>query len=318
MEALALSGASPKRTIMIVSGHDEETMSSGAKAAAAHLAAQGIQAEFVLDEGLPVLAEHPLTGKPAGLIAVVEKGYATMAVTARGKAGHSSTPSDDLAVRTLAQAVLRITDHPYPMRLDGPNLDSLKRLAPQADFVSRLAIVNDWLFDKILIGRIAAMPIAAAGLHTTIAPTMLRGSPKDNVLPATATALINFRIGPSDTPDSIMAKTKSLLSDLPVDLAWDGLVTPSTATSSTSTIPYAVLERAVQTRLEATPAPTVMLGATDAAMMSGVAKDVYRILPVKLSFAETAMYHGANEHISLDALARMAGYYSDIITTVAF
>ena len=46
---------------------------------------------------------------------------------------------------------------------------------------------------------------------TTIAPTMLKGSPKENVLPQDATAWINYRIAPGDSSDKVMAKAKEEL-----------------------------------------------------------------------------------------------------------
>jgi carboxypeptidase PM20D1 len=52
-------GFQPKRTVIIVNGHDEEVAQTGAAAAAAALKARGIDAEFVLDEGLVTLADFP-------------------------------------------------------------------------------------------------------------------------------------------------------------------------------------------------------------------------------------------------------------------
>src|SRR5262249_14379724 len=52
VDALAAQGFAPRRTIYLVSGHDEETMGSGAQAAAAYLKSRGVHALFTLDEGL--------------------------------------------------------------------------------------------------------------------------------------------------------------------------------------------------------------------------------------------------------------------------
>ena len=55
MEALAVSGFKPKRTIWLVSGHDEEVGGGGAKAAAAFLKAKAVRALFTLDEGAAII-----------------------------------------------------------------------------------------------------------------------------------------------------------------------------------------------------------------------------------------------------------------------
>lgn len=131
---------------------------------------------------------------------MAEKGYATLRVTAHGAGGHSSTPPKDTAVTTLARALTAIADHPFPERLDGPAAEMLGGLAAHGSGGIKVAVANEWLFKPLLIKGFAASPAGAAMLHTTIAPTMLEGSPKENVLPEAAIARINYRIAPGDTP----------------------------------------------------------------------------------------------------------------------
>src|SRR5215218_5593688 len=78
-EAMAKSGFRPKRTIYFAFSHDEEIAgASGTKGIAALLASRGVRLDFVVDEGL-LITEGMIKGldKPAALIAVAEKGYAT-------------------------------------------------------------------------------------------------------------------------------------------------------------------------------------------------------------------------------------------------
>ncbi|MGE5502390.1 MAG: M20/M25/M40 family metallo-hydrolase, partial [Ignavibacteriales bacterium] len=78
LDQLAASGFKPRRTVIVVSGQDEETVGSGAKAAAAYLAGKGVKADWVLDEGGVTLADFPMLGSPVALVGVAEKGYATL------------------------------------------------------------------------------------------------------------------------------------------------------------------------------------------------------------------------------------------------
>ena len=176
-DALAARGFKPRRTVYFVSGQDEEFGGTGAQAAAAWLKAKGVKAQFVLDEGSVVVADHPLTQGKAALIGVGEKGYATLRVTARGAGGHSSTPPKETAVVTLARALTAIADHPFPQRLQGPAAQMLDALAPSSSIGVRAAVANTWLFKPLLIAQFGASPGGAAILHTTIAPTMLQASP---------------------------------------------------------------------------------------------------------------------------------------------
>jgi carboxypeptidase PM20D1 len=192
MEALASGGFKPRRTVILVSGHDEEVRGEGAQAAAALLKSHGVRAEFVLDEGLAVIADNPVTGGRLALIGTAEKGYGTLRVTAPATGGHSSTPPKDAGgAVALSRAVVAIAEHAFPMAFSGPGAEMVETVAPTAGFAVRMAVANRWLFEPLLVRQVGATPPGAALLHTTIAPTMLRGSPKENVLPQDATAWIN-------------------------------------------------------------------------------------------------------------------------------
>ncbi len=317
VETLAEKGTTPKRTVMIVSGQDEEVGGTGATAVAALLEQRGIKAEFVLDEGLVVLGQHPLSGTPAALVAVTEKGYATLRLTARAAGGHSSSPPPNTAVGSLAKGIVNITAHPFPMTLKGPMLEGLLQIAPQADFVTRMAVVNAWLFEPLIIKAASKAPSAAAGLHTTIAPTMLEGSPKDNVLPSAAIARINYRLSPEDSVDSVFERAREAVKGLDIDLQWEPGASGASAVSSTGSLGYRTIAALNQEIFSAPSAPSVMIGGTDGRKLEPVAKDVYRFLPVELSLTDTAMYHGQNEHISIDSLAKASGFYARLIATTA-
>jgi carboxypeptidase PM20D1 len=106
------------------------------------------------------------------------------------------------------------------MKFDGPGADMLKSLAPHS-----LADDQDGGGQHLAVLAAAGQPDrqdpgGAAMLHTTIAPTMLKGSPKENVLPQDATAWINYRIAPGDSSAEVMAGPRSAVGDLPVKLAW--------------------------------------------------------------------------------------------------
>jgi carboxypeptidase PM20D1 len=198
---LAAQGFKPVRTIIFAFGHDEEVSGlKGAQAMAALLKSRGVRAWFALDEGMAIVERYPLTGTPVALIGVAEKGYGTMRVTAAATPGHSSTPPPDTAVTLLAEAVVRIHRMPVEMKLaGGPALDMIRALAPQLPLTIRAAAANEWLFSPVINQQLGADPRAAALLRTTIAPTMIEGGDKENVLPGSATALINFRLHPRDT-----------------------------------------------------------------------------------------------------------------------
>jgi carboxypeptidase PM20D1 len=314
-EALAARGFIPKRTIIVVSGEHEETSGGSIDKAAALLAKRDIHALFVLDEGLSIIDGNPITGKSAALIGVAEKGYATLKVTAKGAGGHSSTPPKNTAVVTLAKAVVAIAEKPFPLTIGGPTEGMLKALAPQMPFMTRMAVANTWLFGPLVIDKFAATPAGASQLHTTIAPTMLQGSPKENVLPQEATARINYRIFPGQTVDEVMARAKSAVGDLPVSLKWEGRANNPSAVASTNAGGYRVIAALTQDMEHVPSAPALMIAATDSYRMSPIAMDIYKFEFTRGGLADTEMIHGANEHLSLQNLNRLTEFFARLMAT---
>ena len=317
IESLAAAGFVPRRTVYVVSGHDEEAGGQGAHAAAQLLQSHGVHAEFVLDEGLAVISDFPLLGRPVALIGVAEKGYATLKVTAPTKGGHSSAPPPETGVEVLAKAVLAITDKPFPLEFKGPAADMVRALAPDAPLLVRVAVANEWLFRRLLVREISSTAAGAATLHTTIAPTMLRGSPKENVLPQDATAWINYRIAPGITAGEVMQRATDATAGLDVKLAWEGpAYDPSPVSSSTSNAYRVMAELAAGE--ERTPvAPGLVTATTDSRHFAGLAADTYRFQPIVASIGELQMIHGTNEHMTSDNLRRTAEFYARLVATVA-
>lgn len=316
-EALAAQGFKPRRTILIVSGDNEEVMrpNSGAAAAAAVLKSRGVKAEFALDEGWVVVTDYPLTHAPAALIGIAEKGYGTLRVTAHATGGHSSAPPKDTGVTTLSRAVVAIADHPFPMRFDGPMAATVGALSDRLPWTARMAVANDWLFGPLLVAQIGATPAGAATLHTTIAPTMLQGSPKENALPSAATARINYRIQPGDTSADVIDRARKAVRKIPVEIAWDSPPVEPSPVSSITSPAYRTLAALAHDMSGAPVAPALVTGGTDSRNMTGIARDVYRYQPIRISAKDGEMFHGVNEHISVENLHDMAVFYARLMVT---
>jgi carboxypeptidase PM20D1 len=318
LEILAKQGFTPKRSVWIVSGHDEEVGGNGAKSAAKLLADRGVKALFTLDEGSAIITDAPVVDGPAVLIGVAEKGYATLRVTANAKGGHSSMPPERIGTVDLAKAVVAIHANQFDKRLDPPVTNMLETLAASKGGMAKLAASNRWLFGGAIKDTFSASPSGAAQLHTTIAPTMMQGSPKENVLPQSAFALINYRIAPWDNSSAVMERARRAVGNLPVDLSWDREPREPTPVSSSTSEGWKLLRAAAEAEAPGAPvAPYLVVGGTDSRNFTSVSDDVYRFMPMKLSVKETAMIHGTNEHVTFESLERMIRFYVRLIATSA-
>ena len=215
VERLAASGRAPRRAILLAFGHDEEVGGErGAARIAERLAERGVAPEFVLDEGMAVLADGvPGVRGLVALVGIAEKGSVTLDLEVEAEGGHSSMPPRQTAIGILAAAVARLEASPMPARLAGPARLMLEGLAPEMGFGSRLAVANLWLFRRPLERRLAASPAGNALLRTTTAATLVEGGVKENVLPRSARAAVNFRLLPGDSIRSVIEHARRAIAD---------------------------------------------------------------------------------------------------------
>ena len=313
-ESLIAAGHTPTRSVIFVFGHDEESGgNAGARTAAELLASRKIKAAFVLDEGGLSLSDAPVTNAPLTLIGVAEKGYLTLQLEVKAAGGHSNAPGAQTAVDTLARAIVAIRANSFAPSYAGVTRDMLEAMAPHAPLVTRMAIANSWLFEPLLLRELSATAPGAATLQTTIAPTMLQGSPKQNVLPTIATATINLRIMPGETTDSVTAHVRESIGDLPVTVSSIGTRAEPSPIASTQSGGYRLVAGLASKMFDAPVAPLLIIGTTDSRHMSVLSDDIYRFSPLQLGAADVGLAHGIDERISVENLGRMLSFYQQVL-----
>jgi carboxypeptidase PM20D1 len=312
-EFFAAQGRQPTRTIIFAFGHDEELGGdNGAVVMARMLAERNVRAWFVLDEGMAALDRHPLTGGPAAMIGISERGSGTMRVRAVGQPGHSSMPPSETAVSLVAEAVDRIHSMPIEQGLEGgPALGMMRALAPELSLTNRMAVSNEWLFGPMLRQRMEGNPAARALLGTTVAPTMIEGGSRPNVLPGEASAMINFRIHPRDTAADLLRSARQEVADLEgVTVEWAEEPREASPISSSDASSYALIAALSGAILPDAPvAPGLVLAGTDSRHYAGVAENVYRFQPILLTAEDLEMPHGLDERLSVANFERMIRFY---------
>ncbi len=319
MEALAAHGFKPKRTIYLVSGHDEEVGGDGAKAAAELLKSRNVKALFTLDEGGLITSDTPIVNGPAMMIGVAEKGYMTLRVTAPAVGGHSSMPPAEIGSVNLAKAIVAINDNQFPMELRGPAASMLDVLAMKAGGMTKVAAANKWLLGGTIKSQMAKSPSSAALLHTTIAPTMLEGSPKENVLPQSANALVNYRIAPWDNSKLVLERARAVTANLGVKVDYTERAPrePTPVSSATSLGWQLIVASAEAGHPGVIASPYLVVGGTDSRSMTPISDDVYRFAAISLATSETKMIHGTNEHMTVKNLESLIAFYTRLLATAA-
>ena len=316
-EALAREGFRPKRTVMFAFGHDEETGGQGNTRIAAMLAERGVQLEFVDDEG-GVIATGAVPGieGPVAVVGVAEKGYLTLQLTAHSPGGHSSLPLPiaETAIGRLARAMGNIERSPFEGKIDGVSHEFLQQLMPYMSFGQRLAIANLWLLEPVVVKSMSAAPASAAILRTTIAPTIVQGGVKENVLPPSATLTINFRVHPRDSTQGVLDHIRHAVGDPQVDISVIGVRREASAVSDMQGPQFALIRRTLESvKPGVIVAPNLLSAATDARHYEALTRNVFRMVPAELSADELKGFHGTNERVPVSSLLLIARYYRELI-----
>lgn len=315
VERLLTEGFQPRQTVYLAFGHDEEILGQGARRIVDFLTRQNVRLEYVLDEGM-VIVEDMLDGvePPIALIGLSEKGFASVQLTAHGEGGHSSMPPARTAVFELAEALTRLRDRPFDAQLNSAVAGMFERLAPEMDFGQRLVFANRRLFAPLIIRELEKGKSTNAIVRTTTAPTMLTGSQKDNVLPARAEAVVNFRVLPGERVEGVLAQVAALTEGLNVDVELVGNWSDPPPLSSPRSAGYRAIERSVRACFPGVlVAPSMSVATTDARHYSAVADDVYRFTPLEMKPDDLARIHGRDERIGRENYKRLIRFYYHLL-----
>jgi carboxypeptidase PM20D1 len=322
IEQLLYEGFQPARSIYLAYGHDEEIGGQqGAQKISEHLQSRGLRFSLVLDEGSIIAAPGLIPGvdRPVAMLGHAEKGYLTLKLTASDKGGHSSMPPLHTAAGRIAAAVTRLEAQQLPASLEH-SADFFTALMPFLPFTQRLLLANRWLFEPLLRWRMQQQPELNAALRTTTAVTMLAASPKENVLPIEASAVVNFRILPGETTATTIAHTQRAVADSSIAINPLGNGLEPSPQASIDGYGYSLLQRSARESWRdnsVVVAPRLVLVTTDTRHYHNVSDQVYRFMPSALEFDDVRGIHGSNERISLENLATMQRFYRRLILNSA-
>lgn len=315
-EYLLSVGYQPRRSIYFAYGHDEEIGGDeGARAVSRYFQDQDIQLQYVLDEGGAVLDESDLTGGKTAMIGIAEKGYLSLELVARSKGGHSSAPSNDQSILKLSEAIQKLVQNQFPSRLDGSTEKMFDAVANKLPFGPRVAYANRWASEGLMLRMITAESETAPMVRTTIAPTMLRAGVKDNVMPNEARAVVNFRLLPGDTFETVQDHVRRVIDDETIEIReYQTIMVPASRVSPVTSRSYLNLQQAIMDRFQDLfVVPYLVSGATDSRHFTNITEQIYRFSPIEIRISDMSIIHGTNEKIRIDSYTGAIDFYSHLI-----
>jgi carboxypeptidase PM20D1 len=323
VESLLARGFVPARDVWLSFGCDEEVTSASARAAVEVLRSRGVRPWMVLDEGGAVAAQaFPGITAPVGVVGVTEKGLTNIRLTVTGGGGHASTPARNGPAVRLARAITRLDRAPMGTRIPEPTFELFRRLAPHAPPPLRAILGNARRVSPAVSRLLAgAGPEAAALARTTFAVTTLEGSPARNVIPATAAAGVNIRVLPGDTVAAVLAHVRSAIGDDQVTVELiegeePGPVSPYSVPGRGDEGFDLVTGLIAEVFPDAVPAPYVVLATTDSRFFTAISDRVYRFAPLRMTKAQRATIHAADEHLGVEDFLAGITWYRRLIESL--
>lgn len=317
VEMLLREGYVPERSIYLSFGHDEEVGGTkGAAQIADYLKSKGITAEYVLDEGYAITQKIiPGIDEDVAMIGIAEKGSTTIELTVDLEGGHSSQPEKETAIDVLATAVAKIKAHPLEPTISEPMQEFMNQLGPEMGFVNKMAFANRGIFKNIIIGIYEKASGAGNALvRTTTAPTIFESGVKENVIPTSARAVINFRIIPGQTVDDVMNHVMAVMDDNRIKARFNGFNSNPSKVSSIRSEGYGIISTTIKEVFPNTlTAPNLVIAATDSRHFEEVSDHVYRFVPYHINSDNISSFHGIDEHVLLDDYNNAIRFYKQLI-----
>src|SRR5881392_1599458 len=211
---LKRAGFRPTRDLILILTGDEETAGS----CIAWLVTKHrdlIDAEFALntDAGGGVLRDGR---RVMFTVQASEKVYATYALAAVDKGGHSSLPRPaDNPIYRLARVLQRLADYQFPVQLNEVSRAFFARSAAieTGQLADDMRGVLKAPPDSAAVARLSAEPFYNSKLRTTCVATMLAAGHAENALPQSARLTVNCRILPGEPASDVEATLRRLAAD---------------------------------------------------------------------------------------------------------
>ena len=315
MKLLKRNDIQPKGDVILAATADEEAGGRAGVHWLVHNYPEKIRADYVINEGGGF--GLPINGGLMFTVQTAEKGVMWLKIRAKGRPGHGSIPgAADNAVLRMAEVAHRLGTHRSKIKLVPTVKAFIEGLAKarKGAVPSRLfstLITNPLLADRIL-DRMAKdqssmVEFIRAMLRATIAPTIIHGGLKTNIIPSKCEGTFDCRILPGQTKESLMVEIREVLKDVDLEkleFEFDKTDVPSESPIET---PFYREIRNVLREFEPNcgVVPFMQTGGTDSRFLRELGCVCYGFGPMRVDLPVDEflrMAHGIDERISVENL----------------
>jgi len=292
----ARTGYTPPRNILLVFFADEE---AGSSYGSRWLVANRPEIFEGYSEAISEVGGFSVTissGHRLYFIETAEKGIQWTQITAHGTAGHGSFINHNNAVTALAKVVARIGSHIWPQRETATGKKFFGKIAELTGEVYDPANASDLLKH---IGGAARM--MGATVQNTANPTMLEAGYKANVIPQSASAIIDGRFLPGFEHELEETLRELVGADAEIEVQ---VRDKALEVDFSGPLVEAMIAAILSQDPEGVPVPYLMSGGTDNKALSDLGIVGYGYGPLRLppDLDFFALFHGINERVPVESL----------------
>jgi acetylornithine deacetylase/succinyl-diaminopimelate desuccinylase-like protein len=233
--------------------------------------------------------------------------------------GHSSIPIRDNAIYELADAVLKVRDHEFPMKFtDTTRAFFAKAGAARSDELGRAMVaLSQNSSDQAAAALVSTDRSYHSMLRTTCVATLLEGGHANNALPQRAAANINCRIFPGETVESTQDALTAAIGDPGVKITPVPPIRPVAVPPPLDPKIIGPAEKLVARYFPGVPlVPTMSTGATDGIFLEAIGIPVYGA-PGGWGDPDGNGVHGLNERRSVRSVFVGRDFLSDLVRLLA-
>lgn len=306
---LARSGFRPRGDLILAAVADEEALGTHGARWLVENAGPAVVADYVITETGGVPIETPSGWRLP--VQVGEKGSCWCRLRVSGVAGHASAPlRTDNALVTAAAVVGRLASFRPPAELQGYWRRFVENMA-LGEELSRMLLDPDAI-DRACerLPDLGLARQAHACTHMTVAPTVVHGGTKLNVIPDTVELDLDIRTLPGQSETDVRALIREALGDLIEKVEVVRMDDDPASESPTDTALWGELD-AMARRFHpgSELVPYFSTGATDGRFFRRAGSVAYGfgMFSNRLSYSQfTSMFHGHDERVDVESLAMSA------------
>ncbi len=269
-----------------------------------------LRADWALNEGggLPV----QIGNKIFYTINSIEKGLWWFKVRVKGSSGHGSIPHANNALSKSAYIIDRTARYKFPKKIAPAVREFILRageaLGPE---MHKLALVLvDETKELDLPQFPPNSPVSAqllnALVRTTISPTMIHASVKENVIPDSCEFVLDCRLVPGYTRERVQETLLELAGEYKNDLEIETINAHDVSGSPIDDRFYKLIEETIRAEVPgAGTIPLMLTGATDSRFVRELGVKAYGFCPMstKMNLADRErLIHNDNERIDVESL----------------